>query len=130
MDTMKHERHSELRLLCLTSGGGGGGGGLCAPPVTNCRSSRPNYTGTFQCHSTSERANFRDRSSDGSGRGSRSSGCLAVVGVSLFALLVLCGAKKTPDGGFVSCSSVASHLPARIPTAGSVGAMGSVVLPA
>ena len=38
--------------------------------------------------------------------------------------------KKTPDGGFVSCSSVASHLPARIPTAGSVGAMGSVVLPA
>ena len=38
--------------------------------------------------------------------------------------------KKTPDGGFVSCSSVASHLPARIPTAGSVGAMGSVVPPA
>ena len=67
---------------------------LTASPVTNCRSSRPNYTGTFQCHSTSERANFRDRSSDGSGRGSRSSGCLAVVGVSLFALLVLCGAKK------------------------------------
>ena len=122
--------HELLELLSPEHSHGTSLSSLTASPVTNCRSSRPNYTGTFQCHSPSEDANFRDRSSDGSGRGSRSSGCPAVVVVSLFALLVLCGAKTTPDGGFVSCSSVASHLPARIPTAGSVGAMGSVVLPA
>ena len=122
--------HELLELLSPEHSHGTSLSSLTASPVTNCRSSRPNYTGTFQCHSTSERANFRDRSSDGSGRGSRSSGCPAVVVVQLFALLVLCGAKKNTDGGFVSCSSVASHLPARVPPAGSVGAMGSVVLPA
>ena len=86
--------HELMELLSPEHSHGTSLSSLTASPVTNCRSSRPNYTGTFQCHSTSERANFRDRSSDGSGRGSRSSGCLAVVGVSLFALLVLCGAKK------------------------------------
>ena len=86
--------HELLELLSPEHSHGTSLSSLTASPVTNCRSSRPNYTGTFQCHSTSERANFRDRSSDGSGRGSRSSGCPAVVVVSLFALLVLCGAKK------------------------------------
>ena len=42
---------------------------LTAAPVAKCHSSRPNYKGTFQCHSTTERANFRDLSSDGSYRG-------------------------------------------------------------
>ena len=86
--------HELLELLSPEHSHGTSLSSLTASPVTNCRSSRPNYTGTFQCHSTSEDANFRDRSSDGSGRGSRSSGCPAVVVVSLFALLVLCGAKK------------------------------------
>ena len=86
--------HELMGLLSPEHSHGTSLSSLTASPVTNSRSSRPNYTGTFQCHSTSERANFRDRSSGGSGRGSRSSGCLAVVGVSLFALLVLCGAKK------------------------------------
>jgi hypothetical protein len=86
--------HELLELLSPEHSHGTSLSSLTASPVTNCRSSRPNYTGTFQCHSTSEDANFRDRASDGSGRGSRSSGCPAVVVVSLFALLVLCGAKK------------------------------------
>ena len=68
---------------------------LTAAPVTNCHSSRPNYTGTFQCHSTSERVNFRDRSSDGSDRGSRSSECLVMVVVLLFALLGRCVAQRS-----------------------------------
>ena len=67
--------HELLELLSPEHSHGTSLSPLTAPPVTNCRSSRPNYTGTFQCHSTSEDANFRDRSSDGSGRGSRSSGC-------------------------------------------------------
>ena len=83
---------------------------LTAAPVTNCHSSRPNYTGTLQCHSTSERVNFRDRSSDGSDRGSRSSGCLVMVVVLLFALLGRCVAQRSTGrrgfGGFRSrCAS-------------------------
>ena len=86
---------------------------LTAAPVANCHSSRPrpNYTGTFQCHSTSERVYFRDQSSDGSDRGSRSSGCLVMfVVVLLFALLGRCVAQRSTGrrgfGGFRSrCAS-------------------------
>ena len=58
-----------------------------APLTANCISRRPNCTGTFQCHSNNEHAIPRDRSSDKLGRGSRSSGYLAVVVVLLFAHL-------------------------------------------
>ena len=62
----------------------------CPSPRLSRISRRPNCTGTFQCRSNNEHAIPRDRSSDESGRGSRSSGsgCLAVVVVVLlFALL-------------------------------------------
>ena len=117
-----HEASSSLstdldldhELLELLSSGHSHGTSLSSPtaaPVTNCHSSRPNYTGTFQCHSTSERVNFRDRSSGGSDRGSRSSGCLlAMVVVLLFALLGRCVAQRSTGrrgfGGFRSrCAS-------------------------
>ena len=87
--------HELLELLSPEHSHGTSLSSLTAPPVANCRSSRPNYTGTFQCHSTSERANVRDRSSEGSDRGSRSSGCLVMVVVLLFALLGRCVAQRS-----------------------------------
>ena len=67
--------------------------------TANCTSRRPNCTGTFQCHSNNEHAISRDRSSDKLGRGSRSSGCLAVVVVLLFAHLGRWWCEEAPDGG-------------------------------
>ena len=57
------------------------------PLTVKCISRRPNCTGTFQCRSNNEHVIPRDRSLGESGRGSRSSGCLAAVVVLLFALL-------------------------------------------
>ena len=87
---------------------------------------RPNCTGTFQCHSTSERANFRDRPSDGSDRGSRSSGCLVMVVVLLFALLGRCmaGAQKHRTAGVLGIS-VSMRVPARIPLVSTARALRS-----
>ena len=68
---------------------------LTAAPVTNCHSSRPNCTGTFQCRSMNEHAAPRSLSSEESERGSRSSGCLVVVVVSLFVLLGRCVALRS-----------------------------------
>ena len=62
-----------------------------------------NCTGTFQCHSNNEHAIPRDRSSDKLGRGSRSSGCLAVVVVLLFAHLGRWWCEEAPDGGGFLC---------------------------
>ena len=87
--------HELLELLSSGHSHGTSLSSLTAAPVTNYHSSRPNYTGTFQCHSTSERVNFQDRSSDGSDRGSRSSGCLVMVVVLLFALLGRCVAQRS-----------------------------------
>ena len=110
----------EASLSCLTT----------SLAANSDSSSRPYCNGTFQCRSNNERANSRDRSSDGSGRGSRSSGCLVVVVVSLFALSrLLCGAKKhQPTVDFHVLAT--SHVPARIPIAGPVCAMGCVAQPA
>ena len=74
--------HELLELLSPEHSHGTSISSLTASPVTNCRSSRPNYTGTFQCHSTSERANFRDRSLDGPGRGQRSTQTPLAAGLS------------------------------------------------
>ena len=71
--------------------------------TANCISRRPNCTGTFQCHSNNEHAIPRDRSSDKLGRGSRSSGCLAVVVVLLFAHLGRWWCEEAPDGGDFLC---------------------------
>ena len=79
---LSSEHSREASLSCLTTS-------LAA----NSDSSRPYCNGTFQCRSNNERANSRYRSSDGSGRGSRSSGCLVVVAVSLFVLLGRCVAQ-------------------------------------
>ena len=68
---------------------------LTAAPVTNCHSSRPNCTGTFQCRSMNEHATPRSLSSEESERGSRSSGCLVMVVVLLFALLGRCVAQRS-----------------------------------
>ena len=63
--------------------------------IINCVSGRPNCTGTFQCRSMNEHATPRSLSSEESGRGSRSSGCLVVVVVSLFALLGRCVVRRS-----------------------------------
>ena len=81
---LSSEHSREASLSCLTTS-------LAA----NSDSSRPYCNGTFQCRSNNERANSRYRSSDGSGRGSRSSGCLVVVVVSLFVLLGRCVAQRS-----------------------------------
>ena len=72
--------------------------------TAKCISRRPNCTDTFQCHSNNEHAIPRDRSSDKLGRGSRSSGCLAVVVVVLlFAHLGRWWCEEEPDGGDFLC---------------------------
>ena len=116
---LSSEHSREASLSCLTTS-------LAA----NSDSPRPYCNGTFQCRSNNERANSRDRSSDGSGRGSRSSGCVVVVVVSLLALSrLLRGAKKhRPAVDFRVLAT--SHVPARIPIAGPVCAMGRVAQPA
>ena len=81
---LSSEHSREASLSCLTT-----------PLAANSDSSRPYCNGTFQCRSNNKRANSRYRSSDGSGRGSRSSGCLVVVVVSLFALLGRCVAQRS-----------------------------------
>ena len=98
---LSSEQSREASLSCLTTS-------LAA----NSDSSRPYCNATFQCRSNNERANSRDRSSDGSGRGSRSSGCLVVVVVSLFAFSrLLRGAKKhQPAVDFRVLAT--SHVPA------------------
>ena len=63
--------------------------------IINCVSERPNCTGTFQCRSMNEHATPRSLSSEESGRGSRRSGCLVVVVVSLFALLGRCVVRRS-----------------------------------
>ena len=67
----------------------------CTSLIINCVSERPNCTGTFQCRSMNEHATPRSLSSEESGRGSRRSGCLVVVVVSLFALLGRCVVRRS-----------------------------------
>ena len=85
--------------------------------TANCISRRPNCTGTFQCHSNNEHAIPQDRSSDKLRRGSRSSGCLAVVVVLLFAHLGRWWCEEAPDGGDFLCfrSRVTSPRASRSP---------------
>ena len=68
---------------------------LTTPLIIGCVSERPNCTGTFQCRSMNEHATPRSLSSEESGRGSRSSGCLVVVVVSSFALLGRCVVRRS-----------------------------------
>ena len=97
--------------------------------IINCISARLNCNGTFQCRSINESANPRSRSSEESGRGSRSSGCLVVVVVSWFVLLGRCVVQRGTGRRFFFRVSVASHLPARVAIVGLVCAMASVALP-
>ena len=83
---------------------------LPSPPtslIINCVSERLNCTGTFQCRSMNEHATPRSLSSEESGRGSRSSGCLIVVVVSLFALLGRCVRASLKH--LVVATSIANH---------------------
>ena len=63
--------------------------------IINCISARLNCNGTFQCRSINERPHPRIRLSDEPGRGSRRSGCLVVVVVSLFALPGRCVVQRS-----------------------------------
>ena len=95
LELLSSEHSREASLSCLTT-----------PLAANSNSPRPYCNGTFlQCRSNNERANSRDRSSDGSGRGSRSSGCLVVVVVSLFMLsrLLRAWCEEAPTGGGFPC---------------------------
>ena len=77
-----------------------------------------------------EHATPRSLYSEESERGSRSSGCLVVVVVSLFALSrLLRGAKKHQLAVDFRVLAT-SHVPARIPIAGPVCALGRVAQPA
>ena len=59
MDTMKHERHSELRLLCLTSGGGRTPLALALKLVlSGCRHSMQLHCCTKGAHRTACLRNF------------------------------------------------------------------------
>ena len=105
---LSSEHSREASLSCLTTS-------LAA----NSDSSRLYCNGTFQCRSNNERANSRDRSSDGSGRGLCSSGCVVVVVVSLLALLGCCVVRRSTDRRWISVfwpratSPLASRSPAR-----------------
>ena len=93
--------------------------------IINCVSGRPNCTGTFQCRSMNEHATPRSLSSEESERGSRSSGCLVVVVVSLFVLLGRCVAlRSTPDGGDFGYFGLDSR--PRAPPAGQHGPCAEV----
>ena len=78
--------------------------------TASCHSPRLICNGTFQCRSINEPANPRGRSSDRSGHGSRSSDCLVVVVVSLFAVLGRCMVRRSTERRlfFVFQSRVAS----------------------
>ena len=119
LEILSSEHSREASRSCLTTS-------LAA----NSDSLQPYCNGTFQCRSKNERASSRDRSSDGPGRRSFSSGCLVVVVVLLFALSQLpLGAKKhRPAVEFRVLAT--SHVPAHIPIAGPVCTMGRVAQPA
>ena len=83
--------------------------------TVNCTSRRPNCIGTFQCRSINEHAIPQDRSSDESGRGSRSSRLAVSRRGRCF---VVCasrslGGVKKHRTAVVFCVSVASYLLAR-----------------
>jgi len=87
--------HGPLELLSSIQSHATSLPALTTSLIINCVSERPNCTGTFQCRSMNEHATPRSLSSEESGRGSRRSGCLVVVVVSLFALLGRCVVRRS-----------------------------------